>query len=207
LFSYYPQSLSGLARPEYQIPSFPLSQHSQQSQRQQQSQHNLDHTQVQSISNSNSTVIVNSQVSSMAEVGKKESKDKENEKDKDGEYPIIVMEKALEQCDSDENFLNEVLQDFLLDCKDRLPKLKTALIASDHKVYANEAHAIKGAAANLALDGVVAASRSIEIFGKHCETSKDNPKPGEKEELLKKLEYECERYYKFIAERNKAQGQ
>jgi len=203
LFSYYPRSLIGLSQSDYQIPPLlPISQ----SQLQLSQHHNIDLNQAHSISNNK--VDIKSQLPLMAEVNKKESKDKDkNDKDKDTEVPIIIMEKALEQCESDVSFLNEILQDFLLDCKDRIPKLKTALIANDYKVYSHEAHSIKGAASNIALEGMEKASKSLEILGKACETSKENPKPGEKEELLKKLEHEYDRFCKFIEERSKTQGQ
>jgi two-component system, sensor histidine kinase and response regulator len=84
-----------------------------------------------------------------------------------GATPLNVFDPAalLERLDGDEQLVAKVLGLFLEDCPARLAAIKEAVDARSPERIRTEAHALKGAAANLSMSELVEAARLLEQIG------------------------------------------
>jgi len=78
----------------------------------------------------------------------------------------INLEAALERCGGDQEFLTEILGEFLSLSQQQLGQLAEALDKSDAALLAREAHSIKGAAANLGAEAISKIALELEMRGK-----------------------------------------
>jgi len=87
--------------------------------------------------------------------------------------PINLTE-ALDRCGGDQDFLNEILVEFLDLSKKQLTQIAEAIDKSDAGNLAREAHSIKGAAANLGAEGISKTALELEMCGKqqHLENAR-----------------------------------
>lgn len=82
--------------------------------------------------------------------------------------PVIDEEGVLEQC-GDWAFVVELLDDILNDKDQMVDDLQSAVDSNDHVKFYKTAHALKGAALNLHLPGIVDVSKAAEMLGKELE--------------------------------------
>ncbi len=79
----------------------------------------------------------------------------------------IDFEKALKEFENDKEFLTEVLEEFIRTVgEEQLPKIRQALVSKDADTLKQEAHSIKGGAANLAAFELSKAAGVLEDIGK-----------------------------------------
>jgi HPt (histidine-containing phosphotransfer) domain-containing protein len=82
--------------------------------------------------------------------------------------PVIDPEKSLEQC-MEWEFVVELLNDILADEENIISQLNQAIQDNSNEHFHKAAHALKGAALNLHLPGLVDISRKTELLGKQLE--------------------------------------
>jgi CheY-like chemotaxis protein/HPt (histidine-containing phosphotransfer) domain-containing protein len=78
----------------------------------------------------------------------------------------IDFEKALKEFENDRDFLTEVLEEFIRTVGGQLPKIRQALASKDAETLKQEAHSIKGGAANLTARELSEAAGALEDIGK-----------------------------------------
>jgi HPt (histidine-containing phosphotransfer) domain-containing protein len=78
----------------------------------------------------------------------------------------IDFDKTLERAMGDQEFLEKILQQFIADLPRQMKILETALMNTDSETLAKQAHALKGAAANLGADDMSATAWKLEQLGK-----------------------------------------
>ncbi len=76
------------------------------------------------------------------------------------------FQKALEEFENDEEFLNELLDGFLQHLDVQIGRIREALSQGDADIVRREAHSIKGGAANLSADMLSEIAYQLEIEGK-----------------------------------------
>ena len=81
----------------------------------------------------------------------------------------LDLEEALARAGDDREFLRELVEMFLADVPGRLGELRDALDAGDASRVAAAAHGIKGAAANLAAEGIRRVAFDLEMKGRNAE--------------------------------------
>jgi CheY-like chemotaxis protein len=77
----------------------------------------------------------------------------------------IDLARALERLGGDEQLFADVIRVFLEDCPDRLGAIKAAVDARNGDAIRRTAHALKGAASNLAATEVFEAAKTLERLG------------------------------------------
>lgn len=78
----------------------------------------------------------------------------------------LDLENALERAMGDKDFLKMLLGGFVQELPDQIESLKVAVAGTDTVALAEEAHKLKGAAANLSAYGVSSAAKSLEEIGR-----------------------------------------
>ena len=78
----------------------------------------------------------------------------------------IDFEKALKEFENDKDFLTEVLEEFIRTVGEQIPKIRQALVSKDADTLKQEAHSIKGGAANLTARELSEAAGALEDIGK-----------------------------------------
>jgi signal transduction histidine kinase/CheY-like chemotaxis protein/HPt (histidine-containing phosphotransfer) domain-containing protein len=81
------------------------------------------------------------------------------------EPAILDRTKLLERLGGDEDLMADVVKMFLVDCPVRLKAIKAAADAEDAALLQREAHALKGAAANLSASKLFEIARVLEQLG------------------------------------------
>ncbi len=102
----------------------------------------------------------------------------------------LDYEQALTEFDDDPEFLNEVLEGFLVNVAGQLEVMQQALTEGDTARIAKEAHSIKGGAANLIARPLAEVARELETAG----SQSDVPNAAQ---LLVQLEAEYRRLAEF----------
>jgi len=119
-------------------------------------------------------------------------------------YEIINLQKAFEQCGEDQDFLDELLNDVLNEKSTRLSMLREASVKNDHKAYSECAHAIKGAASNLFLEGLEKVSKKAEYLGKYLKDyPNDSNRLTERALWIKRLSDEYDRLSLYLKDPNR----
>jgi len=90
----------------------------------------------------------------------------------------IDFEKALKEFENDRDFLTEVLEEFIRTVGEQIPKIRQALASKDAETLKQEAHSIKGGAANLTARELSEAAGVLEDIGK-TEHFEDGPEAFE----------------------------
>jgi HPt (histidine-containing phosphotransfer) domain-containing protein len=75
----------------------------------------------------------------------------------------------------DEELMRDVVRLFLEDCPGRMARIRAAIDRQDAARLKAEAHALKGAAANMAADAVMDAARALEQIGEGREFATVEP--------------------------------
>jgi two-component system, sensor histidine kinase and response regulator len=78
----------------------------------------------------------------------------------------LDLEKALERAMGDKDFLKMLLGGFIQELPDQIESLKVAVAGTDAVALTEQAHKLKGAAANLSAYGVSSAAKSLEEIGR-----------------------------------------
>ncbi len=78
----------------------------------------------------------------------------------------LDFEKALERAMGDKDFLKMLLGGFIQELPDQIESLKVAVACADTVALMEQAHKLKGAAANLSAYGVSSAAKSLEEIGR-----------------------------------------
>jgi two-component system sensor histidine kinase/response regulator len=106
-----------------------------------------------------------------------------------GDLPID-LERAFDEFECDEDFLDELLKEFIMNVKDQIKVIRTAISDNDLECVWKEAHSIKGGAANLTADDLSSAALELEQIGKSglCEDGK---------KALVRLEEELDRLVRY----------
>ena len=78
----------------------------------------------------------------------------------------LDLENALERAMGDKDFLKMLLGGFIQELPDQIESLKVAVAGTDTVTLAEQAHKLKGAAANLSAYGVSSAAKSLEEIGR-----------------------------------------
>ena len=82
-----------------------------------------------------------------------------------GSAQSIDLAKALERMGGDQQLFADVVRVFLEDCPERLAAIKTAVDQRNADAIRRSAHALKGAASNLAANDVFEAANTLERLG------------------------------------------
>ncbi|PTN38424.1 ATP-binding protein [Desulfonatronum sp. SC1] len=82
-----------------------------------------------------------------------------------GEAPMDYQ-RAVEEFEGDQDLLDEVLHGFLGNLERQIPRMEEALAAGDARGVAEEAHAVKGGAANLLAENLAQAANDLEWIGR-----------------------------------------
>ncbi len=77
----------------------------------------------------------------------------------------LDLEKALERAMGDKDFLKMLLGGFIQELPDQIESLKVAVAGTDTVALTEQAHKLKGAAANLSAYGISSAAKSLEEIG------------------------------------------
>jgi len=85
--------------------------------------------------------------------------------DFDFDLPMDTKQ-ALEEFDNDSEFLNEVVEEFLVEVERQLKLIRQAFDAKDFQTIAEQSHSIKGGAANLIAMDLSSAAMKLEEMGK-----------------------------------------
>jgi CheY-like chemotaxis protein len=107
----------------------------------------------------------------------------------------IDLKKAMDEFDSDMEFVKETLRGFLTNVRKQLEIIHTAIRTGDTETVRKEAHSIKGGAANICADDLSQAALNMESLGKSG--SVDNG-----QEIFQKLEKEFCRLLEYHAAQN-----
>jgi|GEM_PF-5733429 len=102
----------------------------------------------------------------------------------------IHYEKILEEFEGDKEFLIEILEGFLKNVKVQLSTIHQAITVGDSELVMQEAHSIKGGAANIIADRLSKAAFDLELLGKSGELENSI-------EFFEKLEKEYYRLEKY----------
>jgi len=102
------------------------------------------------------------------------------------EKDVFDRAELLERVGGDEELCVELLDIFVQDIPDRLEELKRALADNDYTLLTQQAHAIKGASANIGARALREVSFEVEKAGKNCKMDRALP-------LVEKLECELDR--------------
>jgi two-component system sensor histidine kinase/response regulator len=78
----------------------------------------------------------------------------------------LDLEKALERAMGDKDFLKMLIGGFIQELPDQIESLKIAVAGTDTVTLTEQAHKLKGAAANLSAYGVSSAAKSLEEIGR-----------------------------------------
>jgi HPt (histidine-containing phosphotransfer) domain-containing protein len=78
----------------------------------------------------------------------------------------LDFEVALERAMGDKDFLKMLLGGFVQELPDQIESLKVAVSGTDAVALTEQAHKLKGAAANLSAYGVSSAAKSLEEIGR-----------------------------------------
>ena len=79
--------------------------------------------------------------------------------------PAFERASALERLGGDENLLSDVIQIFIEDCPVRVSAIRAAVNERNAEGIQREAHALKGAAANLSMRGLFEIAETLEQLG------------------------------------------
>lgn len=81
------------------------------------------------------------------------------------DYPVapLDLEKAIREFENDRNFFLEVVNEFILAIEIQIPKINQAIENKDFTYIENEAHAIKGGAANITAMELSFAADALEL--------------------------------------------
>ena len=103
-------------------------------------------------------------------------------------FPGADYEKALLYCDSDEEFLKEIISDIVKECKPRSERMRDSLSNEDYRSYAVDAHSIKSSMATIGLNTFSEKAKKHEFAAKDQDADfiKQNA-----EEFLKEYEEIC----------------
>jgi HPt (histidine-containing phosphotransfer) domain-containing protein len=82
------------------------------------------------------------------------------------EIQPLNVEKALERAMGDKDFLKMLLGGFIQELPDQIASLKAAVADTDTVALTEQAHKLKGSAANLSAHGVSSAAKSLEEIGR-----------------------------------------
>ena len=86
--------------------------------------------------------------------------------EKKDEATPLDYKKVVEEFDGDEEFLKEVLENFINNVKNQIRTIEQALDNRDFETIRKEAHSIKGGAANLTANGLAGIAFELEEIGK-----------------------------------------
>ena len=103
----------------------------------------------------------------------------------------LDLEKALERAMGDKDFLKMLLGGFIQELPDQIESLKVAVAGTDKVALTEQAHKLKGAAANLSAYGVSSAAKSLEEIGRSQNMDKAN-------QILEMLLHESKRLTEYI---------
>lgn len=107
--------------------------------------------------------------------------------------PPINYEDAMKEFDDDRDFLVELLGDFLKQAKPRISVIQMAIVDGEADKVMQEAHAIKGGAANLTAKNLSAVAFELEKIGRSGQLAGST-------ELLDSLEKELLRLEEYVRE-------
>jgi len=85
--------------------------------------------------------------------------------EKKSDAPIDIAQ-ALKEFDNDEEFLNDVLNEFLENVENQLGLIQNAIVESDFKTIEKQSHSIKGGAANLTAMALSRVAKNLETAGR-----------------------------------------
>jgi CheY-like chemotaxis protein/HPt (histidine-containing phosphotransfer) domain-containing protein len=105
----------------------------------------------------------------------------------------IDIGKAIEEFEGDKQFLFEVIDGFTMEVIEQIVTIRKALSCGDAETVRNEAHSIKGGAANITAKALSRVAFELEIKGKIKELNGAG-------EIVDNLEREFETLRKFIQE-------
>ncbi len=111
--------------------------------------------------------------------------------DSKGETHPLDFEKALERVMGDKDFLKMLLEGFIQELPDQIESIKAAIMAMDASLLTEQAHKIKGAAANLSACDISDAAKSLEQIGRSRNID-------QADEILTVLVKESKRLAEFI---------
>ena len=103
----------------------------------------------------------------------------------------LDFEKALERAMGDKDFLKMLLGGFIQELPDQIESLKVAVAGTDAVALTEQAHKLKGAAANLNAYGVSSAAKSLEEIGRSQNMDEAN-------QILEILLHESKRLTEYI---------
>ena len=104
----------------------------------------------------------------------------------------LNYEKALDEFANDKKFFMEVVNEFIYNVETQLPKIKKAVEEQDFLTLKNQAHSIKGGAANLTAMNLSKIAAALERSGKSADISRSSI-------LLKELEKQFTLLKNFIS--------
>ena len=104
------------------------------------------------------------------------------------ENPPINLKKAIERAMGDKDFLKEMLELFTISMPVQLRALKAAIEEGNAETLQREAHTLKGSAANLSADSIVAAALRLEQMGREKDLTAGEQTLGELQAELASLE-------------------
>ncbi|PSQ96940.1 MAG: Hpt domain-containing protein [Bacteroidetes bacterium SW_9_63_38] len=90
--------------------------------------------------------------------------------------------------DGDSEFLGSLVDTFLRDCSSYLNDIRTAVEEDDADALQQEAHGLKGAAANMQADAAQAAARRLEDIGRTGDLARAPDALAQLEEEVERLE-------------------
>jgi HPt (histidine-containing phosphotransfer) domain-containing protein len=99
---------------------------------------------------------------------------------------------AVKEFGNDKELLLEIINEFLTDLKSQIETIRTALSNGDSNIVKNEAHKIKGAAANLTATNLSEAAFKLEQIAKSGNLHKGEAALQELEIQLTILQEYCE---------------
>ncbi len=119
--------------------------------------------------------------------------------EKTADIPPVYFEKALERVMGDKPFLETMLNEFADTLPDRIETLRLAIEDQDVEMLARQAHSLKGAAANLSVDGISAAARQLEEIGSNGNLAECRQNLDKCRQNLDKLVEEAGRVKEYIS--------
>ncbi|MBN2297254.1 MAG: PAS domain S-box protein [Deltaproteobacteria bacterium] len=100
--------------------------------------------------------------------------------------PPIDYKRAMDEFECDDEFLRELLEEFIRNVKGQIQTIQKAITDGNAEKVRTEAHSIKGGAANLTADDLAKAAYDLEMLGKSGDVA-------DGAELLERLETELVR--------------
>jgi signal transduction histidine kinase/DNA-binding response OmpR family regulator len=131
---------------------------------------------------------ISSKSGSIDEIIQKQSKDEVVE-----EHAAMDYERALDEFEGEQEFLQEVLEGFLENVRAQIKTIHQALAEGDTEVVRKEAHSIKGGAANLTADHLSRIALELENMGQSGRLDGGY-------EVLESLEKGCKRLEAYAGE-------